>query len=533
MMNRTLSWMLLAASTCAPCVAQAAPKTFVYCSEGSPSSFNPQLATDGTSFNASSRTVYNRLVEFKYGETTLVPSLAEKWDISADKLTYTFHLRKGVKWHTTEGFKPTREFNADDVLFSINRQRLTDHPFHKVSGGTYEYFDSMDMGKVIKDVLKKDDFTVVITLTHPEAPFLANMAMDFASVFSAEYADRMMAAKTPEKVDTDPVGTGPFMLTKYVKDNQIRFKANPVYFKGKAKLDQLIFSITPDPSVRFQKLKAGECHFVTEPAPADLPAMKADPKLKLMSSAGLNVAYLAFNAKKAPFDKPEIRRALNLAINRKALIDAIYLGNAIVAKNPMPPTLWGYDNSIVDFAYNPTLAAEQLKKAGFPLDKTYDLWTMPVSRPYNPNGKKMGELMQADLAKVGVKVKLVTYDWPTYLAKSKDSDAFDMLQMGWTGDNGDPDNFLNVLLGCPAVAAGGNRARWCDKSFDDLMQKARVNPKQAERTRIYKQAQVIFHEQAPWVTLAHSTVHRVMSDKVSGYKIDPFGGDVFYEVDLK
>ena len=532
-MKRTLNWMVLAAFIGVPIAAQAAPKTFVYCSEGSPSSFNPQLATDGTSFNASSRPLYNRLVEFKYGETTLAPALADKWDISADKTTYTFHLHPGVKWHTTENFKPSRDFNADDVLFSIDRQRLADHPFHKVSGGTYEYFDSMDMSKVIKDVKKKNDLIVVITLNHPEAPFLANMAMDFASILSAEYAGKMMAAKTPEKVDTDPVGTGPFLLTKYAKDNQIRFKANPDYFRGKAKVDQLIFSITPDPSVRFQKLKAGECHLVTEPAPADLPAMKADAQLKLMSAPGLNVAYLAFNTKKAPFTNLEVRRAFNLAINRKALIDAIYLGNAVVAKNPMPPTMWGYNNSIQDFEYNPKKAAEMLKKSGFSFDKVYDLWTMPVSRPYNPNGKKMGELMQADLSKVGVKIRLVTYDWPTYLAKSKDSDAFDLLQMGWTGDNGDPDNFLNVLLSCPAVEAGGNRARWCDKSFDDLMQKARKNPKQSERAQLYAKAQQIFHDQAPWVTIAHSTVHRVMSNRVTGYKIDPFGGDVFHEVDLK
>jgi dipeptide transport system substrate-binding protein len=285
--------------------------------------------------------------------------------------------------------------------------------------------------------------------------------------------------------------------------------------------------------VRFQKLKAGECHFATEPAPADLPAMQKDPNLKVEKQSGLNVAYLAFNTQKPPFDKVEVRRALNHAINKRAIIDAIYLGNAQPAKNPMPPTIWGYNDSVKDYEYNPEKAKELLKKAGFPTGQTFELWTMPVSRPYNPNGKKMGELMQADFAKVGVNVKLVSYDWPTYLAKSKDGKDFSFLQFGWTGDNGDPDNFLNVLLGCGAVEAGGNRARWCDKGFEDLMQKARTATKQAERAALYKKAQVIAKDQAPWITIAHSTVYRAMRNNVTGYKIDPFGGDVFYEVDLK
>jgi dipeptide transport system substrate-binding protein len=273
---------------------------------------------------------------------------------------------------------------------------------------------------------------------------------------------------------------------------------------------------------------------VTEPAPADLAAMKADPKIQVISQAGMNIAYLAMNVKRAPFDRVEVRQAMNYAINKKALIDAIYLGNAKPAINPMPPTLWSYDASIADYEYNPEKAKALLKKAGFKQTAPLELWTMPVSRPYNPNGKKMGELMQADLAKVGVQVKLVTYDWPTYLSKSKEPSAtFDFLQLGWSGDNGDPDNFLNVLLGCSAVEAGGNRAKWCNKAFDDLIQRARRASNLSERTVLYKKAQKLVKREAPWVTLAHSTVYRAMGKNVTGYRIDPFGGDGFYAVDLK
>lgn len=509
----------------------AQASTLVYCSEASPSSFNPQLATDGTTFNASSRIVYNRLVEFKYGETTILPALAEKWDVSKDGLTVTFKLRKGVKFHTTPYFTPTRDFNADDVLFSFNRQRQKEHPFHKVSGGSYEYFNSMEMNSLITDLQKKDDYTVVFKLAKPEAPFLANLAMDFASILSAEYAEKMRAAGTPEKMDQMPVGTGPFLWQSYVKDNTIRYSSHPQYWGGKTKLDRVIFAITPDPSVRFQKLKAGECHIATEPAPADLAEMRKNPNLVVMERPGLNVAYLAFNVQKKPFDSALVRQAMNHALNRASYIDAIYLGNGKVAKNPMPPTLWSYNDAVKDYDYNPTKAKELLAKAGLPNGFETELWTMPVSRPYNPNGKKMGELMQADLAKVGIKAKLVSYDWPTYLQKSKDGEHA-LLQMGWTGDNGDPDNFL-MLLSCSGVEAGANRARWCNKKFDDLLLQARTTSDVKKRTALYKEAQQLFKKDAPWVTLAHSVVFRATSKKVSGYKIDPFGGDMFTSVELK
>lgn len=512
--------------------AHAAPKTFVYCSEGSPSSFNPQIVTDGTSFNASSRTIYNRLVEFDLGTTKVMPALAESYSASKDGLTYTFKLRKGVKFQTTSYFTPTRDFNADDVLFSFNRQRLKDHPFNKIGGGTYEYWDSMEMGATIKDIKKTDDHTVVITLSKPEAPFIANLAMDFASILSAEYADKLSKAGRQSDIDTKPVGTGPFAFQEYTKDNSIRYNANPAYWRGKAAIDKLVFAITPDASVRLQKLRTGECHLAIDPSPADHEAIKKDAKLKLMTQAGLNVAYFAMNVTKKPFDDVRVRRAVNHALNRKAYIDAIYLGGAEVAKNPIPPTMWSYNKSIKDYDYNPEKAKQLLKEAGLAEGFSTDLWAMPVSRGYNPNGKKMGEMMQADLAKVGIKAKIVSYDWPTYLAKSKVGEH-QSLQMGWIGDNGDPDNFLFVNLSCPAVEGGANRARWCHKPFDDLLLKAKRATNVKERTKLYEQAQQVFKDQAPWVTLAHSTTYRAMSAKVTGYKMDPLGSDVFYGVDLK
>ena len=507
-------------------------KTFIYCSEGSPSSFNPQIFTDGTSSNATTYTVYNRLVEFEIGSTKVVPALAEKYEVSKDKLTYTFHLRKGVKFHTTAYFTPSRDLNADDVLFSINRQRVKDHPYHAVGGGNYEYFDGMDMGKIIKDVKALDPMTVVITLSEPNAPFLANMAMSFMSILSKEYSDKLIATNKKDNIDKEPVGTGPFLFSAYVKDNSLKLVKNDKYWGKRGNIDKLIFAITPDASVRTQKLKVSECNFVAEPAPADISDLKKNPKVSVMEAPGLNVGYLAMNVTKKPFDNVLVRRAIHYALNRKSYIDAVYMGSAMIAKNPIPSTIWSYNNSVKDYEYDVNKAKALLKQAGFPSGFETEMWTLPVSRPYNPNGKKMGELMQADLAKVGIKVKLQTFDWPTYLKNSKNGEH-QLIQFGWTGDNGDPDNFMGTLLSCDAVKEGSNYSRWCDPKFNKLIMDARVATDIKKRTSLYMDAQKIFKDQAPWVTLAHSIQFRAMGKNVKNYKIDPLGHDIFTLVNLE
>jgi dipeptide transport system substrate-binding protein len=347
--------MAVVASTVAALAlgASAQAKNLVYCSEGSPEGFNPSLYTAGTTFDASSRPVFNRLVEFERGTTKIVPALAESWEVSDDGLAYTFNLRKGAKFHTTADFTPSRDFNADDVVYSFERQLKADHPYHKVSGGAYEYFNGMGMPDLLKSIEKVDDHTVKFTLTKPEAPMIANLGMDFASVLSAEYADQMMAAGTPEKVDLNPVGTGPFQLVAYQKDAVIRYKAHPDYWGGKAAIDNLIYAITPDPSVRYQKLKAGECHVMPYPNPADIEAMQADPDINLMEQEGLNVGYLAFNTEKEPFTDRRVRQALNMAINKQAIIDVVFQGAGKAAKNPIPPTIWSYNEATQDYAYDP------------------------------------------------------------------------------------------------------------------------------------------------------------------------------------
>jgi dipeptide transport system substrate-binding protein len=513
-------------------MASASAKTLVYCSEGSPENFYPGINTTGTSFDANEQ-IYSNIVKFERGGTAVEPGLAEKWTVSKDGLEYTFHLRKGVKWHSNKNFKPSRDFNADDVLFMFERQWKENDPYFKVTSSNHAYFGDMGMPKLLKSVDKVDEYTVKVTLNQPEAPFLSNLAMQFAGVQSKEYAIAMLKAGTPEKIDQDPIGTGPFQLVQYQKDAIIRYKAFPQYWGGKAKIDDLIFSITPDASVRWAKLQKGECHVMPYPNPADLDAIRKDTNVTVLEQPGLNVGYLAYNTTKKPFDDVRVRKAINMAIDKKSIVSAVYLSTGVPATNPIPPTQWSYNKSIKDDAFNPAEAKKLLAAAGYPNGFTTDLWAMPVQRPYNPNAKRIAELMQADLAKVGVKAEIKSFEWGEY-RKRMQAGEHQMGMLGWTGDNGDPDNFLHTLLGCDSAKSGGsNVAKFCYKPFDDLVVKAKTVTNPAERTKLYEKAQVIFKEQAPWFTIAHAVQLKPVRKEVIDFKLSPFGRHTFYGVDIK
>ncbi|MDX1606041.1 MAG: ABC transporter substrate-binding protein [Candidatus Competibacterales bacterium] len=257
------------------------------------------------------------------------------------------------------------------------------------------------------------------------------------------------------------------------------------------------------------------------------------PAARLLSRGnqhGIETA-LAFNVKKEPYGDVRVRQALNMAVNKQAIIDVVFQGAGQIAKNPIPPTIWSYNEAVEDYPYDPEQARALLAEAGHGDGFSTDIWAMPVQRPYNPNARRMAELIQADWAKVGVDAEIVSYEWGEYLQRSKDGEHQTVL-LGWTGDNGDPDNFLYVLLGCDAVG-GANRAQWCHEPFNDLLLQAKQTTDHEQRVDLYEQAQVIFKEQAPWITIAHSVVFKPVRNEVVDFRIDPFGGHVFYGVDLQ
>lgn len=504
-------------------------ETLIFCIAAAPSAFNPQLAGDGPTVTAVMNTIYNRLVEFKPGTMDLVPGLAERWAVSKDDKEWTFFLRKGVKWQETDYFKPTRTLTASDVVFSFERQLLESHPFHSVSGGTYPYLSSMGLDRLIREVKALDDHTVRFSLNSPSAPFLSNLTMGSGVILSEEYARKLSEAGTKEDIDQKPVGTGPFSFIKYEKDAVVRYQAHLGYFRGLPKARKLLIQVVPESGVRLQKLRAKECDIIDDPAPADFESIRKEPGLRLASGPSTALSFLNINTYKTPYDDVRVRQAILHALDRESYVKAIYLGNATVAGSVLPPTLWSHEAVLPKKSHDPEKSKRLLKEAGHPDGFKMDLWYISAPRFYNPNGKALAEMMQSDLAKVGIEAKLVSYDWGTYIKKLWEGEH-SIAQSGWVSDNGDPDNYLYLPNNCGAKSSGARKAAWCNARFEEVLLKAqRISDKRA-RTQLYREAQRIFGRELPWIPIAFTTVNKAMSVAVKGYVVDPSGTSFFDSV---
>jgi peptide/nickel transport system substrate-binding protein len=494
--------------------------TLVFGRGGDSVGLDPAYETDGNSFMICDN-IYEALVFYQDESTALEPGLAESWEISPDGKTYTFHLRKGVMFHDGT------PFNADAVVFSIGRMmKERNLRFYSEDWDVPpqerppEYWVSMEMDDTVESIEAVDNYTVVFKLKRVEAPFLANMGMDFADIISPT-----AFMNNPKEFLRNPVGTGPFKFVEWIKDDRIVLEKNENYWdkSGGPYLDKVVFRAIPENSVRFLELKAGNIHICQFPNPADIPLAKQDPNLKLVSQPGMNIGYLSFNHTKRLWQNVRMRRAIAYAINRQAIVDNIYQGMGQVAKNPIPPTMWGYNDEIQDFPYDPEKAKLELAEAGYPGGQDLPeitLWSMPVPRPYNPEGLKVGVAMISDLAKVGIKARIVSYDWGTYLKRQREQPKdMDLFQLGWTGDNGDPDNFLAVLF--DGLASPAIRTQWKNEEYHRLILAGKQTIDQEKRAEIYKQALQVFHDEVAAICVAHSTVIWPMRNNVMNFKLHP------------
>lgn len=533
-LTRTLLTALLSGLACWSCQPQGdiasiqRDSLLVYCSEGSPDAFNPQLVSSGTSYDATAHTIYNQLVTYNPGTTDIAPALAESWKISDDGTRYRFKLKEDVNFHGNQDFTPTRTLNADDVIFSFNRQRLSSHPFHEVSGGRYPYFYSQGLDQLILDINKISDKEIEFVLSRPESPFLAILATPFASILSAEYAEVLLALDKLEWIDSKPIGTGPFRFKRYEPDSYIRYEAFEDYFGGAPKIKDLVYSITPDAAMRFARFSAGECDIMSNPLPVHLRIARQN-KLNILEIPGFNVAYWAFNVEKPPFHDVKVRQALSMAINREAILKAVYDRQAQIATSPIPPSSWAYNKQVSRVRYNTQQAKQLLAEAGYENGFTIDIWAMPIQRTYNPNARKMAEMMQQDLEKIGVKARIISYEWGTFLARVAQGLHHSVL-LGWNADNGDPSNFLNPLLSCASARSGNNYAKWCHPTFDQLILNASQSSDIEKRKQYYLQAQALFKEEAPWLTIAHANKSLLTQPDVTGLVISPVGNVEFDKV---
>ena len=499
----------------------------IYCAEGSPETFNPQLVTSGTTIDATSNQLYDRLITYQGKENTLTPAIAKSWHVTRNGKKITFYLRKDVPFHQTDYFTPSRFLNADDVIFSFNRILDTKHPFHLVSGGSYPFFQNIGMGDLVEKVEKINEYTIRFHLNHADNSFLANLATDYAIILSAEYAEQLIAQKIQSNIDTHPVGTGPFKLKEYRVGSLIRFYRHEQYWQEPAKIEQLVFDITPSNTGRLTKLLAKECDVTAYPIAHK--KINQNENLTLESITALNVGYFGFNVKKPPFDNKLVRQAVSYAINKKVLLDTIYQGKAELANSILPNSSWAFDDSAPEHEFNPILAKSLLEVAGFEQGFTMDLWAMPVQRPYNPNAITMAKLIQTDLNNIGIKVNIVTYEWNTFLNRLKLGEHQSFL-LGWSADHPDPDNFFSPMLSCSASYTGSNTTFWCNQEYDEILKKALQTNNLKQRKKYYAQAMKILEQEIPLIPIAHSKRYQARNENVTGEILAAFGGINFYHV---
>ncbi|QTA81561.1 Extracellular solute-binding protein, family 5 [Desulfonema limicola] len=452
-------------------------------------SLDPARPIDNESIKVTAN-IFEGLVRYKDGSTEVEPALAESWETSADEKQWIFHLRKGVFFHDNT------PFNADSVVFSFLRQIDPHHPFYRKDFGYADF-----TFKYVKTVESVDEYTVKIVLESAYAPFLQNLAMFFASPIISPEAMK----KWGDEFEKHPVGTGPFIFSQWIPNDRIILEKNTKYWAEPPLPDKLVFKSIPNNNSRLLAFKTAAIDCMDGISPKAAHEIEADRSLNLISWAGLNISYLAMNTQKKPFDNIKVRRAVNHAVNKQNLVKFFYKGSAIPAKSPVPPLLWGYNENIKDYEYNPDKARQLLKEAGFENGFKTTLWAMPVPRPYMPQPKEIARAIKGNLASVGIMAEIVSdMDWGTYLAKLMNGEH-DMGMLGWVTDNGDPDNFLYVLLdkdnAVPPKAT--NIALFCNENIHEILKKAQQVSKKEERIRLYQSAQEIVHEQAPWFTIAN------------------------------
>jgi len=523
--------------------AVSASGTLVFGSSGDAVRLDPADVTDGESIQRMDN-IFEGLVEYKAGNCEIQPCLATSWEPSADGTEIVFNLRKGVKFHDGT------DFNADAVVFSFARQYDPNHPYHQY--GEWSYWGWM-FGDVEK-MEKIDDYTVKFVLKRPNASIMTSLAMFTVNIVSPTNAE-----KYKEDAFKHPCGTGPFKFVEWVKDDHITLEANENYWRQRASLDKLIFKVIPDPSARLMNLETGAVQGIEYPNPADLDRIKANKDLVFMSKPGMTIGYMAMNEGYGyidangngvrdltdeplvktpgyfePLTKKKVRQAINLAIDKQSIVDNIYMGTAIKATNGMPPFMLGYNDDIVDYPYDPAKAKTLLAEAGYPDGFEVTLHVMPVSRPYMFDPPKIGEAIQSYLAAVGIKVKFYQVDWGTYLQETEEG-KHQMCLLGWTGDNGDPDNFMNVLYGANVCSIGtaGNYSFYTNNTNQELLTAALATYDTEKRAAYYKKAQEMIHEDAGFVYLAHSTQNLVFRSNVKGYVLNPTSRKFFYPVSVE
>lgn len=523
----------------------------IYCTQDSAFSFNPQTVEAGVSTNVVAEQIYNKLFRLRDHSAKVEPELAKSYHLSADGKHLTINLRQGVKFHQTDWFTPTREFNAEDVVFSLNRvlgknldlPALDNAPaianpqyqiFNQLAKkAQFPYFDSVNFKGKIAKVSALSPYQVRIDLFQPDASILSHLASQYAAIFSQEYALQLSADNNLAQFDLLPVGTGAYKVKAYARNQYVRLVRNEDYWQSKAKIANVVVDMSTYRTGRLTKLLNGECQLVAFPEVSQLGLFREGRFLEqfyVSQYEGMNLAFLAFNFDKAQMRDEQLRQAIAQAIDRQRLIDHIYYGTATIAQQIIPNVSWARSQSRFKLAYAPKQARDWLAPRHIELT----LWVVNEDQVYNPSPMKMAEMIKFDLAQAGVTVHIrqVTRNYLAQQLKNKRSD-YDLILTGWLASPADPDTFLRPILSCATQADITNLANWCNPAFDQAINRALTTHNLSLRMQDYQQAEQLIFQQLPIIPLASVKQVFVADKRVQGMEKWHFANIQFAQLSLK
>jgi peptide/nickel transport system substrate-binding protein len=496
------------------------------------------LVSDGESLRAIDQ-MFEGLVTLKEGSTEVVPALAESWEADPAGTAWTFHLRDGVKFHDGT------DFNADAVCFNFNRWYNFKGPFQQQSATYYWQtvfggFSDKKTPSLFKSCEAKDDNTVVINLTKPSASFLGALALTNFTFASPKALQEFDADKGSVDEETGfkptgtygtehPTGTGPFKFDSWTRGDRLVMVRNDDYWGDKAKIEKLIFRPISDNAARLQALQNGEIQGYDLVEPQDIQTIEGDDNLQILDRPAFNVGYVTINQKVPPFDKLPVRQAVAAGLDRQAVVDNFYAGRGEVATQFMPPSLFGYANDVMKYTYDPAKAKSLLQKAGVQTPLKVDFWyPTDVSRPYMPDPKRNFEAFAASLNKSGFKVVPHSAPWsPDYVGRVDEGKAGALNLIGWTGDYGDPDNFIGTFFQQPTDQFGFE-----NKAIFDKLNEAEVETDTAKRTQLYQEANRMIMKFLPGVPYVHTEPALAFQSNVKGYVPSPVSLEPFSIVSI-
>lgn len=518
--------------------------SLVYCTTSSGFSFNPQKADVSSNMNVVTEQIYDKLFEFNPQKNSLEPALAESYSISEDGLNITLKLRKNVAFHSTKWFTPTRKFNAEDVVFSLNRMignaddlpevqidsskgslyhQRQSYVYQKVASQIYfPYFESVDLRNKIAQITAPSNHTVKITLTKPDSSILAHLASQYAVMLSKEYALQLNADENLAQLDLLPVGTGVYQLESYENNNDVRLKPHSDYWGEKAHIQNMIVDFSTEATGRMAKFLNNECDIIAFPEPSQLSVLKNERQI---SSKGANLAYLAFNMQKPIGEDLAFRQKIAQSINRQRIADKLFYGTGEVADNVLPTALWTKKNP-ESYPYLANQHSEQAVENGknFAKNDRLKLWVIDEKRVYNPHPIKMAEMIRADLnaQKMDVEIRQVSRAYLVQQLEKKTAD-YDLILGGWLANNLDPNSFLEAILSCKMAETVTNLSNWCNEDFDFLLQTASLSEDKASSNLLYEFSQKLLEEQLPILPLVNANRVLVVGKAIDEAEISPFG----------